>query len=630
MWVYRSDEREHGYTMKTVAVYAALAALVVPALAADRTQRTDAFRSALRDALAQVVNVMAQAAPEPTIRDLGNAALAKLALGEDPREAEKFAMAAFGYQDMDPKSASFGNIPWQAGHPEIRDANSIEFSMQPVGPMLLGYGKVLSLEFRAAAAPHIRAAFAAMRRHNVPVTYTNIFLMKTVNLILAGEAVGDPEAAAEGYAMLDRWIAHTREAGIGEFDTPNYYAVDLNSLLMGHLYAARADGREKFRRVLDLFWSDIAANFFAARGTLSGPHSRCYDFLGGHESVEWYLYQEGLRAVRPEEKLAIGRVYLLQNELARGYHPDPRILKLSAIPERTVLSRWRAEPDRDRYNYVTPEFAIGSTSGHYSTHDKLINIELASSGRELTTVYIAPDITDQPYGKLRFQDRSGHGKPVHAPLNAVSVQEKGAVLVLLDLDPSALAETGSFATNVVLPAAAERIVLDGKPVSVGRGAFENAAGFGSVVGVRSGNAGLAIRVFAADGAGGDNARLMLKADPEGLANGALRLTAYHYRGAPRKLADTHVRVGILFLARRCTDAQTFASLIETVRTTRIEQSEDTAEWRVAADVGGVRLEAARDRQTRNAVRRRVNGQDVRGFVLTVNGRDLAREVFDAR
>ena len=494
--------------LKRKLVLAALA-LALPALAAEREQRTASvhrraenragrIRARFRRVLAALASPCPRwppigtaagadrageserGRPDPTTRDLPNAALAtwpSAAIRARPR----LLLRLFSYQDAD------GNIPWQAGHPEIRDANSIEFCIQPIGPILLGYGKALSPGFRDKIAPHIRAAFAAIRRHNVQVTYTNIFLMKTVNLILAGEAIGDAEAAREGYDLLDRWMAHTREAGIGEFDSPNYYAVNLNSLLMGRLYAARADGREKFRRILDFVWSDIAANFFAGRGTLSGPHSRGYEFLSGHESIELYLYQEGLRSAPPSSQPVIGRVYLLVNEQARGYRPPPEILKLAALPERVVLSRWRAEPHRERYNYVTPDFAIGTANGHYGTHDKLVNIELGG-GRDLPVIYIAPDAIDQPYGKLKFQDRSGHGKPVHAPLNAISVQEKGTALVLLDLDPSALAETASFATNIVFPAGADQILLDGEPVSMAA-PFEKPAGFGSAVGIRAGKAG---------------------------------------------------------------------------------------------------------------------------------------------
>ncbi|MGA2269502.1 MAG: hypothetical protein ABSH44_13615 [Bryobacteraceae bacterium] len=610
-------------------VFLTTSLLVLPALAGDCEQRTEEFKTWTRRSLEAVTRELAQPKAEPTVREVANAALATLALGGDPRRAEELLRTAFSYQDMDPKAPQFGTIPWQAGHPEIHDPNSIEFCMQPVGPILQGYGKLLSPGFKQAFEPHVRAAFQAMRQHRVLVTYTNIYLMKTVNFILAGEAIGDAEAAQEGYTMLDGWIDHTRDAGIGEFDSPGYYAVDLNSLLMGRLYAARPEARGKFSRVLDLVWSDLAGNFFSGRGTLSGPHSRDSDFVGGHDSVELYLYQEGLQSSRHPQGASLGRIYLLVNELAGGYHPAPDILRLASAPERIVVSRWRAEPYHDRYNYVTPDFSIGSACYHYGPQDKLIDIELASRGPELPAISVVPDTTDQPYGRIKVPDHSGHTKAVHLPLNAVSVQDKGALLVLLDLDSSSKAETGSLATNVLLPATADRIVLDGRTVS-GSAPFEMAASFGSVVGVRSGRAGLAVRIASADGAGGQAAGVVLKADPEGLQAGVMRLVAYHYRGAPKELQDTHIQVAILFLAGRCETDSDFASLVQTVRSARLDRTESAAEWKVAATLGGVRLEGARDRTTRAPVYRRVNGSAMPGAALAINGRDIMQALFGTR
>ena len=602
----------------------AILALSVVCHAASRKQRTEWFREAIREQLQQVEKQMAAPNAEPTTRDLPNAALATLMLGGDARRAEQYILTMYSHQDMDTASPGYGTIPWQVGHPEIRDANSIEFCTQPMGPMLKGYGKLLSAGFIDKIKPNLRAAFTAIRRHKVAVTYTNIFLMKTVNLILAGEATGDAAAAADGYELLDQWIEHTREAGIGEFDSPNYYAVNLNSLLMGYRHAARPAAKEKFRALLDFFWSDIAANFFEPRGSLSGPHSRGYDFLGGHESVELFLYQEGLRRTPPASKPSIGRIYLLENEKPGGYRPGADILALGRLPRRIVQSRWRAEPGRERYNFITPHFAIGSTSGHYGTHDKLINIELAAR-EELPAIYIGPDITDAPYGRQRFKDRSGHGKPVHVPLNAVSVQSEGRMLVLLDLNPSTLAETGTFATNVVIPANADRIAVDGERYSA-KAPFTAPARIGSVALVRAGRAAVAIRFFAADGAAGYQPEVTLQADADGLSYGAARFSVYHYRGAARKLSEEHVRAGLLIEAAQCDTEASVKELLARVSSAKIDHSSDRSVWSARASVGGLVLEAARDMAKGRPAHRRIDGKDAPAYVLNVNGKELAESL----
>ncbi len=600
--------------MRAGAILALLALAAAPA-AADRVRSTARFREAMRARIAEVEAAMAQPGASLTARDAANAGLATMVLGGDPRQAERFVRWAFSHQVMDRQAKDYGTIPWTPSRPEIRDANSIEFCMQPVGPLLLGYGKQLSPEFKRDLRPHLEAAFAAIRRHDVKVTYTNIFLMKATNLLLAGEAIGDEAAARDGREALNRWVEHTREAGIGEFDSPNYYAVDLNSLNMGRLYAARAETREQYRRILDFFWTDIAANYYPGRGTLSGPHSRGYDFLTGHESVENYLFHEGLRTEPAGEKASIGRVYLLLNELAGGYHPPADILKLASLPERTVLSRWRAEGHRDRYNYITPDFAIGSTNHHYGNHDKLINIEL---GRDpsLPVVYIAPDTTDRPYGKVRTFDRSGHTKPYHLALNAATVQEKGTMLVLLDLDPGAQNAAGTLATNVVMPVRGTSLLLDGRAVAV-TAPFERAGRIGSVAAVRAGNAGVAVRVLAAEGFGKYQPEVFLKADPDGFAEGVARLAIYHYRGEPVKFAQPHVRVALLFAAGRCASDAALAELARRAAAAEIKLRDEGNLWIAEA----LSLEITRDRQTREIVSRKVNGAPPRSCVLCVNGTD---------
>ena len=58
--------------------------------------------------------------------------------------------------------------------------------------------------------------------------------------------------------------------------------VQLTALYPAYIFAARPGARAQFGRALDLIWADTSANTFAARGALSGPHSRDYDTLLGH------------------------------------------------------------------------------------------------------------------------------------------------------------------------------------------------------------------------------------------------------------------------------------------------------------------------------------------------------------
>lgn len=96
-----------------------------------------------------------------------------------------------------------------------------------------------------------------------------------------------------------------------------------------------------------------------------------------------------------------------------------------AMPSRVVTQHWhlpgRSNVGQERYNLVTPEFALGSTSAGYGPQDKPIVLELAGSS-QLPTFAIVPravdmsrGLLDEPYGKR--EDSSGQHKPTHLSSN---------------------------------------------------------------------------------------------------------------------------------------------------------------------------------------------------------------------
>jgi hypothetical protein len=170
--------------------------------------------------------------PQPSVRQLTACALGWLELGYEPARAEKLVRHTFGLQVMDPASPAYGTVPWQEGHPEIKDPNAIEFTMQPVGVILLRHGGKLSGAFKQDAEPHVRAAITAIRRHKVPASYSNIYLMKLVNLLLLGQAIGDGAAVAEGKSNFETWLASTRANGLREYDSPTYTPIQAACLTL--------------------------------------------------------------------------------------------------------------------------------------------------------------------------------------------------------------------------------------------------------------------------------------------------------------------------------------------------------------------------------------------------------------
>jgi len=580
-----------------------------------------------KDAAVRAEALLASSTGKPT-RDFTNTALSVLVAGEDPTLAEKLLDHAFSLQDMKRESPTFGYVPWTEGDTDITlDPNSIEFATHSMGPVLLVYGDKLSDAFKRRIKPHIKVAFEALRRHHPPVWYTNIFLMNTASMILMGQAIGDKKAQSDGAAQLDIWLEYTRQNGVHEYDSPVYYGVDLDTLYPAYLLCKDPEVKAKLKSALDLLWSDMCANFFVANKRLAGPESRNYDFLGGSGGLSVFYWMEGLISADPGG----GSAYLYVGSGPDGYRPGADILGLASAKERVVKSKWDAKPGGDRYCYLTRDFVIGGASRSYEPQDRPIAVELASK-KELPVVSVIADSFDSPYGKARITDACGHSKPFHWPLNPTCVQEKGTLMVLVGLNPSGLKswERGkrdqqvpvdSLATNVILPAKADSIMLDGKPVSTAS-AFKKKAKSGSVVAIREGNAGVAIRIFAADGCEHFQPEFVLQAEENGLEFGAFRYTVYHYRGESVKLKEKAARAGILISAGQCGSDDDLIALSNALKTATIDDHVSRRTWQVRAKIADLTLEAGADIASHEPLYRRVNGKSISIERLTVNGVDL--------
>jgi len=580
------------------------------------------MRSGIQAGVEQLEREIKDTSSNVALRDVSYGALAELELNRDPHITEEMLRRALARQNMDDSSPDYGNLPWQLNNNDVHDANAIEFGSQSWGPILLGHGERLSAGFKKELTPHMRAALVALRSHNVPVSYTNIYVMNTVNTILLAQAVDDHDALARGTRQLDNWIDYTRSNGIHEFDSPTYYCTTLNSLGLGYRYAGQSETRAKFKSILDYLWKDIAANYFAGARRLSGPHSRDYDFLFSTGGIELYLAAEGLLDPPPYKKLDMEKALVVENETGNAYHPAASVISASGLPERIIEQVWDEDRTRDRYNYITPQFSIGSANGDYGPQDKMIEIELASA-KNLPGISVVPDIFDAPYGLVKTKDRSQHNKPTHIPLHLTTVQRKNILLALLDLDASHEKETTSLATNILLPTQADRLMLDGKSLAAGE-IFQQKAKVNSVVGGREGNGCFVARIFHADGAAGEDAAFVVQTDHEGLQKGVARYTVYHYRGEAKKLRDAHVRVGLLILADACgDDDDRLQELMQELRRAPVEdkisKKADSDLWEVKAKIRGLPLEARRDMKTRATLLRAVNSHEPESPTLAING-----------
>jgi len=593
---------------------------------AGRPQRLLFVEHSLLDQLGKLNQHLQHDSTDATTRDLTNASLLILRTNGSPAAAEQLMRRVFATQDMDPKSKGYGTVPWKMNDSSIKDPNAIEFTMQALGAVFLGYGDKLSPEFKKEIQEHLRAAMVALANHRVQVSYTNIFLMNTMSTIELAEYLGDADSLQRGDKQWMQWWSYTAANGIHEFDSPTYYAVDLGDLILGYLYVKDAAIHGQIKTALDMFWRDILSNYLLAAQHIAGAHSRDYYFLTGRGGIEYYLYMEGLfdPGKGKFEDQFLEKVDLLESEKPGGYRVPQEILDLAKLPERIVQQRWDQAPNVIRYNYLAQDYAIGFATGKYGDQDKMFAADLTAQ-TPLPSITLVPDDLDSPYGVKKALDRSGHSKPNHLPLNLSGVQEKGTAVLVADLDPTAAIGEPTYATNLVLPAKATRILLDKKTIKVSS-SLDESAGENSVIGVRSGNACFVARILSVDKLNGSAPTIALKADTTGLSNDVLRLAIYHAQSSFAATDTRHLHVAFLVDASECKDDSQLTAAMQRLSDAQVKSSVKDGAWQGEVQVGPLKLAVAEDPTTRLPASASVNGTPRSAPVFTLNGRAMGLEI----
>ncbi|MBV8642830.1 MAG: hypothetical protein JO225_02815 [Candidatus Eremiobacteraeota bacterium] len=589
-----------------------------PLTAAERAERQALLRRQIHREMPAYVRQLANASATIPTRTIANAALADIVVDGDAAAAARDVDALLATQDNDPSSPTYGDIPWERGPSKVHDANGNSFASEPLGPLLLAYGPQLQPRTRAALLARIPAFVAGLRRHNVPVSYTNVFVMQSVALILLGEAAHDASVADDGYAAFDRWLADVRAHGVGEYDSPTYYGVDLDSLTLAYRFCARPGCKATIARGLDYLWTDVEANLFDG-AVLAGAHSRDYDFLFGHGLLDEYLaFEERGVPVPPRspDPNSLALSYLLLDEGPDGYHPSDAIRAIARRPH--VFEARFDDKLPPRYDWVTDGVALGSANGDHGEQDKQIAANLAPAS--LPAITVVPDKFDAPYGHATEVDRAGHVKPVHLALHPVSVQRDGLLLATLDLDPSKANGT-SFATNVTLPLDVPRIDANGTPAAL-TAPTELPLKDDAVVGVRGVRGAVAIRILHVDALQDKAPQIMLKSDATGIHYHVARLAIYHARTTITD-APHHLRVALLIAAAPAANDADLATLEHNLATAKLDDHTTGGVWTMGATVGTTTLTVARATDAFRIVSRTIDGTPAPEPRFAIDGKEIA-------
>jgi len=381
-----------------------------------------------------------------------------------PERLERLFALLRQMQDRDPHGKSWGNLKWCWRDAGVTDLNAVEFSMQDALLIHLRHGDWLPLAAKQDLTDLIRLGVEGCLRHRVPTDYTNIAILNAGNLIVLGERLDRADAAREGYRRLDALCAWTAAFGVHEFCSPTYHGTDLNGLLLIQTCAQGKRQRQQAEALLQLFWTDIAANWFPAAQRLGGCPSRSYDYLCGLGGLDWHLWMHGwLESASPGSAER-------REPWTREWSPPPALKEMSRQFPRAVRQRWGILPARSRSQMLYRDIALSCCGASYGSQDSTLVVDLPGD-RILSRCYFIPDGREDPYGKKKYETGSArHPKALHMQPFWAGAQRSGDALGLAVYRGRDLADAEVFhvQSHFVLRHT-DDIWLDGKRLTIPAG-----------------------------------------------------------------------------------------------------------------------------------------------------------------
>jgi len=570
------------------------------------------------------------AAPPESLssRALFSYAFALAEAGLHPERLDRLLALAAQMQDRDPTSRQFGNFRWYWRDAKVMDANAVDFCMRGGALLWLKHREFVPPSAREPLRELLKLGVQGSLRHKVQPSYSNIALMNAGNLILLGEALDDAPTASEGYARLDRFFSYTRTNGSHEFVSPTYTGVDLDGLVVIEAFCREQRGRTQARALLELFWTDVALNWFPPAQRLAGAHSRTYDFLRGLGYLDVQLTLNGwITAPPPRDPDAL---YAAQAK----WHPPAALRAAAQVYPRLVRQSWGEQAWHSRTHYLLPDITLSSSASSYGGRmDMPLTVDLPGPRTGVRGYFLA-DGREDPYGKNKIA-AGPHQKAFHLdPFWAAAQRETDALGLVIYRDQDIPTNAVVLNSNFVLP-------LDADEFRVGT----NRAFFvkgqpsriplepGHVVSLRKGAAALGLRVPWVRGTDSQPAPTALVFD--GNEFGAVRLVVEH-APAGHVPATNALPPGAVFWLRIGSGLRAEAAFAAWLKdfaaaAAKVEARPERIRVQVASQRGPVEVVAAapwsKPEKLEPAPRRAVlelNGEDVGGRILARVGQEANR------
>jgi hypothetical protein len=539
------------------------------------------------------------------IRDLTNGALADLILNgpSSGAEAASWLQYAFSRQDVNTCSSTFGDLFFNSGDSVVTDTNATEFGLMAVGVIFPTYESQLPAGTYNSIAPALMRAMTALLRHtstgSIAVSYTNMYLMNTVDMMLVGQRMGATTALATAHNQLIGWLNYTMNTGIHEFDSPTYSGTQMESIVEGYRYASSPADKQNYQTALDYIWLDMAANFYPASYKIAGANSRNYDFRASQGALQAWIEALGgwTSNTGSLNSLELEQTMILDNNRAGGYTvpSSTTTLALSASP-REVVSTWDTTSFATRYNQMMNNVTLSCASGYYGPQDKLFSASFVGS-RSQPLVSTVLDSSGNPYGTVQTTNSAGQSKPSHLEENLGCALANGYALLTTDFDSSRLSSSNAgLFTNILFPTVAT-VAINGTPVSLNLSSPGGSISLQStdIVTIQVGSGVIGFRLLNSDPVNGYNPTWAITTDANGLPYNTARVVLTHL---PNYQASTNKGVRVAFLAAT-NDMGNAATVYTTLDNAAPNKSTTNGLWTTSAVMqDGTTLQVARSYDNR--------------------------------
>lgn len=332
------------------------------------------------------------------------------------------------------------------------DKNNVEFLIELLSLERMLYYDRLNEENRALLDDLIDyAVYAILDDPNIAVTYTNIYLMRTWNLIALGETLPDDrtwgrsmnatpdELAQLGYDLFRDWMAEIRQNGIHEHNSPTYSGVQAECLGYLARYTKNEEIRHEANVALEYFSAMLFANYFTPAMMLGGVQSRCYYQGSSNGKIDNLM-----------GGLVKGWGTYFYNRLAI-WNPTDQARRINATYPRLVCYKWGKDPDMNAVGYYKPKYNISSVGRPYTgnANEKTMTIFLSSPSRKnLVNIAHYFDGRQDPYGKSKV----GNGLSRHLQKYALGrAQRNNEFVALVSGDGSERDDTEKLQSHIILP-----------------------------------------------------------------------------------------------------------------------------------------------------------------------------------